>query len=136
MKKINWYSVATTFFTILGAMLVILMILFAGNCFGTASAGQVEQEPIVKYVEVQKEQMFDTSIIESMWCGSGFEEGVIRMVGAWWYADGVVEDEQGQLWGIEQSIEQTDFLLLWIADNNTPNKTTDDIIIKVWREAY
>ena len=58
------------------------------------------------------------------------------MVGAWWYADGVVEDEQGQLWGIEQSIEQTDFLLLWIADNNTPNNTTDDLIIKVWREAY
>jgi hypothetical protein len=58
------------------------------------------------------------------------------MVGAWWYADGVVEDEQGQLWGIEQSISTDDFLLLWIADNNTPNNTTDDIVIKVWREAY
>jgi hypothetical protein len=58
------------------------------------------------------------------------------MVGAWWYADGVVEDEQGQLWGIEQSINADDFLLLWIADNHTPNNTTDDIIIKVWREAY
>ena len=119
----------------MGAMLVILMILFAGNCFGTASAGQVEQEPIIKYVEVQKQGGFDTSIIESMWCG-GFEDGTVRMVGAWWYADGVVEDEQGQLWGIEQSIEQTDFLLLWIADNHTPNNTTDDIVIKVWREAY
>ena len=99
MKKINWYSVATTFFTTLGAMLVILMILFAGGCFGTASASQVEQEPIVKYVEVQKQSSFDTSIIENNWCG-GFEEGTIRMVGAWWYADGVVEDEQGQLWEI------------------------------------
>ena len=58
------------------------------------------------------------------------------MVGAWWYADGVVEDEQGQLWGIEQSINTDDFLMLWIADNHTPNNTTDDIIIKVWREAY
>jgi hypothetical protein len=48
----------------------------------------------------------------------------------------VVEDEQGQLWGIEQNIEQEDFLLLWIADNHTPNNTTDDIVIKVWREAY
>ena len=135
MKKINWYSVATTFFTTMGAMLVILMILFAGGCFGTASAGQVEQEPIVKYVEVQKEQMFDTSIIENNWCG-GFSDGQVRMVGAWWYADGVVEDEQGQLWGIDQEVNMEDFLLLWIADNNTPDKTTDDIIIKVWREAY
>lgn len=134
MKKINWNEVALTVWTAVGAMLVVMMILFAGGCFKQASE-PVEQEPIVKYVEVQKEQMFDTSIIESMWCG-GFEDGTVRMVGAWWYADGVVEDEQGQLWGIEQSIEQTDFLLLWIADNNTPDNTTDDVVIKVWREAY
>ena len=134
MKKINWNEMALTVWTAVGAMLVIMMILFAGGCFKKASE-PVEQEPIVKYVEVQKEQMFDTSIIETQWCG-GFEDGTVRMVGAWWYADGVVEDEQGQLWGIEQSIEQTDFLLLWIADNNTPNNTTDDLIIKVWREAY
>ena len=134
MKKINWNEIALTVWTAVGAMLVIMMILFAGGCFKQASE-PVEQEPIIKYVEVQKEQMFDTSIIETQWCG-GFEDGTVRMVGAWWYADGVVEDEQGQLWGIEQSIEQTDFLLLWIADNNTPNNTTDDLIIKVWREAY
>ena len=135
MKKINWNEVAITVWSVVGMMFVVMMILFAGGLFGKASAGQVEQEPIVKYVEVQKEQMFDTSIIEAQWCG-GFEDGTVRMVGAWWYADGVVEDEQGQLWGIEQSIEQTDFLLLWIADNNTPDNTTDDLIIKVWREAY
>ena len=92
-------------------------------------------EPVVKYVEVVQQGAFDTSVIESNWCG-GFTDGTVRMVGAWWYADGVVEDEQGQLWAVEQSIEQQDFLLLWIADNNTPNNTTDDLIIKVWREAY
>ena len=92
-------------------------------------------EPVVKYIEVVEQKNFDTSIIESQWCG-GFTEGTVRMVGAWWYTDGVVEDEQGQLWAVEQSVEQEDFLLLWIADNNTPDKTTDDIIIKVWREAY
>ena len=134
MKKINWNEVAIAVWTAVGAMLVIMMMLFGAGCFKQASK-PVEQEPVVKYVEVQKEQMFDTSIIEAQWCG-GFEDGTIRMVGAWWYADGVVEDEQGQLWGIEQSIEQTDFLLLWIADNNTPDNTTDDLIIKVWREAY
>ena len=133
--KTKRYDVAITVWTVVGMMLVVMMILFGAGCFGEASATHVEQEPIVKYVEVQKEQMFDTSIIESMWCG-GFEDGTVRMVGAWWYADGVVEDEQGQLWGIEQSIEQEDFLLLWIADNHTPNNVTDDVIIKVWREAY
>ena len=135
MKKINWNEVVITVWSVVGMMFVVMMILFAGGCFGTASAGQIEQESIVKYVEVQKEQMFDTSIIEAQWCG-GFEDGTVRMVGAWWYADGVVEDEQGQLWAVEQSINHDDWLMLWIANNNTPNNTTDDVVIKVWREAY
>ncbi len=131
--KTKKYDVAITVWTVVGMMLVVMMILFGAGCFGKASAAHVEPE--VKYVEVVKQGGFDTSIIESNWCG-GFEDGVVRMVGAWWYADGVVEDEQGQLWGIEQSINTDDFLMLWIADNNTPNNTTDDVIIKVWREAY
>ena len=95
----------------------------------------IQEKEVIKYVEVVEQENFDTSIIEAQWCG-GFYDGTIRMVGAWWYTDGVVEDEQGQLWAVEQDIEQEDFLLLWIADNHTPNNTTDDIIIKVWREAY
>ena len=114
-----------------------LLIIFAFLCGDILGARSVEPETVevVKYVEVQKEQAFDTTLIEQAWCG-GFTDGTVRMVGAWWYADGVVEDEQGQLWGIEQNIDKEDFLLLWSADNNTPDKTTDDIIIKVWREAY
>ena len=98
MKKTKWNEVVMFVCAVAGMMLVIMMILFGAGCFGKASAAHEEQEPIVKYVEVQKEQMFDTSIIEAQWCG-GFEDGTVRMVGAWWYADGVVEDEQGQLWG-------------------------------------
>ena len=93
------------------------------------------QASAVEVPAVEQTGGFDTSIIENNWCGD-FCDGTIRMVGAWWYADGVVEDEQGQLWGIEQSINTDDFLMLWIADNHTPNNTTDDLIIKVWREAY
>lgn len=119
---------------ILFAGLLIVLAIICGYVIGARSV-EPEAVEVVKYVEVQKEQPFDTSIIESQWCG-GFTDGTVRMVGAWWYADGVVEDEQGQLWGIEQTIDKEDFLLLWIADNNTPDKTTDDIIIKVWREAY
>ena len=119
---------------ILSAGLLISLAIICGYVFGKRNATP-EPVEVVKYVEVQKEQMFDTTPIEKAWCGD-FEDGTVRMVGAWWYADGVVEDEQGQLWGIEQSIDKEDFLLLWIADNNTPDKPTDDIIIKVWREAY
>ena len=119
---------------IASSILLAIFIAICGYIIGQRNA-PVETVEVVKYVEVQKEQAFDTTPIEQAWCG-GFTDGTVRMVGAWWYADGVVEDEQGQLWGIEQSIDKEDFLLLWIADNNTPDKTTDDIIIKVWREAY
>ena len=119
---------------IASGILLAIFIAICGYVIGMRSATP-EPVEVVKYVEVQKEQAFDTTPIEQAWCG-GFTDGTVRMVGAWWYADGVVEDEQGQLWGIEQSIDKEDFLLLWIADNNTPDKTTDDIIIKVWREAY
>lgn len=119
---------------IASGILLAIFIAICGYALGYRNA-PVETVEVVKYVEVQKEQAFDTTPIEQAWCG-GFTDGTVRMVGAWWYADGVVEDEQGQLWGIEQSIDKEDFLLLWIADNNTPDKTTDDIIIKVWREAY
>ena len=122
-----------TYYIAFGILLTILTAI-CGYTIGQKSA-PVKTVEVVKYVEVQKEQMFDTTPIEQAWCGN-FEDGTVRMVGAWWYADGVVEDEQGQLWGIEQNIDKEDFLLLWIADNNTPDKTTDDIIIKVWREAY
>ena len=127
MKKINWNTIGMDAFVILGTALVGMMLLFGAGCF--------KSEPEVKYVEVVQEQKFDTSIIESNWCG-GADEGTIRMVGAWWFADGVVEDEQGQLGAVEQALDVNDWLCLWIADNHTPNDTRDDIIVKVWREAY
>jgi hypothetical protein len=118
----------------LTTIVVVLAAMVLGVLAGRDLA-PIQEVEVVKYVEVVEQDNFDTSIIEAQWCG-GFEDGTVRMVGAWWYADGVVEDEQGQLWGIDQEVSMEDFLLLWIADNNTPDKTTDDIIIKVWREAY
>ena len=120
--------------------LAIVCVILGACLMGRAYPAQavepiIQEKEVVKYVEVVREQAFDTSVLEQEWCG-GFTDGTVRMVGAWRYADGVVEDEQGQLWGIDQQVSEQDFLLLWIADNNTPNKTTDDIIIKVWREAY
>ena len=81
---------------------------------------------------------FDLRVIEQ-WCG-GERRGSIRFVGAELYRrDGdklVLLDEQGQYWvvsGIE--IEDNDFLLLWIEDNDT-DSFEDDTVMKVWREAH
>ena len=126
----------TTIIRIIECALCLFFAIAIGFVYGERSVEPIIQEKeVIKYVEVVEEKNFDTSIIEAQWCG-GFYDGTVRMVGAWWYTDGVVQDEQGQLWVVEQSIDEQDFLLLWIADNHTPNKTTDDIIIKVWREAY
>lgn len=135
MKKIEKNRVVVNLGLVAWMMLVVMLILFGAGCFGKADATNVVQEPIANHVEVQKEQMFDTSIIENNWCGN-LECGTVRMVGAWRYADGVVEDEQGQLWIVEQSINHDDWCMLWIADNNTPNNMADDVVVKVWREAY
>lgn len=81
---------------------------------------------------------FDLSVIEQ-WC-HGERRGSIRFVGAELYRrDGdklVLLDEQGQYWvvsGIE--VEDNDFLLLWIEDNDT-DSFEDDVVMKVWREAH
>ena len=126
----------TTIIRTIECALCLFFAIAIGFVYGERSVEPVIQEKeVIKYVEVVEEKSFDTSIIEAQWCG-GFYDGTVRMVGAWWYTDGVVQDEQGQLWAVDQQVDEQDFLLLWIADNNTPNKTTDDIIIKVWREAY
>lgn len=130
-KEFVWDTYNVTW--LVATIVCSLMFGFLGWCQGANTYKNAE--PVVKYVEVVQQGAFDTSIIEREWCG-GFTDGTVRMVGAWHYADGVVEDEQGQLWGIDVPVSNEDFLLLWIADNNTPNNTTDDIIIKTWREAY
>lgn len=97
----------------------------------------------IKYVEVQStdKPMYDTTALE-VWEGYTEDEGSIRMIGAWYYGvkkDGavIVEDESGTLWTVEDlPIEETDFLLLWIADNSTDDDTTDDTIVKVWSEVH
>ena len=93
------------------------------------------QASAVEVPMVEQSGGFDTSIIEDNWCGD-FSDGTIRMVGAWQYERQLVEDETGDVWYIEEPVQADDFLLLWIADNHTPNNTEDDIIVKVWREAH
>lgn len=105
-----------------------LVIILAIAALKTPEAMACEEAPV----------SFDLSIIEQ-WCG-GERRGNIRFVGAELYRrDGdklVLLDEQGQYWvvsGIE--VEDNDFLLLWIEDNDT-DSFEDDTVMKVWREAH
>lgn len=105
-----------------------LVIILAIAALKTPEAMACEEAPV----------SFDLSVIEQ-WCG-GERRGSIRFVGAELYRrDGdklVLLDEQGQYWvvsGIE--IEDNDFLLLWIEDNDT-DSFEDDTVMKVWREAH
>lgn len=110
-----------------------ITIALIGGVVGRLTA-PVEKEEVVKYVEVQEERLFDTSIIEDQWC-KGAYTGKVRTLGGWLYTDGVIEDEQGNMWDVECEVTQADFLLLWIVDNGTPTNYEDDEVIKVWREA-
>lgn len=105
-----------------------LVIILAFAALKTPEAMAYEEAPV----------SFDLSVIEQ-WCG-GECRGSIRFVGAELYRrDGdklVLLDEQGQYWvvsGIE--VEDNDFLLLWIEDNDT-DSFEDDTVMKVWREAH
>ena len=48
----------------------------------------------------------------------------------------IVIDENGELWTLTNDIKTEDFLLLWIADNNTVENVQDDIVLKIWVEKY
>ncbi len=81
----------------------------------------------------------DTTAIDG-WCG-GYYDGNVRMVGGWVDSTSEEEifiaDETGELWTVTNiQIDENAFLLLWIADSNTPNDKTDDIILKVWQECH
>ena len=73
---------------------------------------------------------FDTSILET-WCGG--PSGRVRMVGAWKYDEHGFEDETGNIWDYDGTIDEEAFYLLWLDDMGT-DSVEDDQIVKVWRE--
>lgn len=82
--------------------------------------------------------LFDTTIIDAQGAITyDDDKGRIRIVHAWGFSkdENLVEDETGNLWGVDIEFENDEALLLMIADNNTPNDLTDDYVLRVWREA-
>ena len=56
-------------------------------------------------------------------------EPIVREVLAWYYEDGTVEDEQGQLWYFEDAAAEGQMWRLWINDSGTPTDPMDDIVV-------
>ncbi len=139
-------------------LIIVLAILLAGIIAGSQSAVinrlNTEHETEVqtlneqindltaiaqKYATEQANKKFDTSALDN-WC-AGDEEGIIRMVAAVPYAREddtlTLEDEQGELWLVEDmDISDDEYVLLWIADNNTKDDVTDDVVLKVYTEVH
>lgn len=82
--------------------------------------------------------LFDTTIIENQGAVNyNSDKGRIRIVHAWGYNEErqFVIDETGNIWKILEPVSFDEEMLLWIADNNTPEDTADDILVRVWRRA-
>lgn len=125
------------------AVVVAVMVMVLSFVLGSHSIQVepvVEVQEVVKYVEVIREENFDTSVLES-WEGD-FSDGKIRMIGAWLYGQDnegnpIVIDERGELWTLSgYEVDSEDFLLLWIVDNNSPENVHDDMVLKIWTEKY
>ena len=122
------------------AAVMVMVLSFVLGSHSVKVEPVVEVQEIVKYVEVIPEENFDVSVLEN-W-GGDFSDGKIRMTGAWLYGrdnngDPIVVDENDELWTLPKyEIATEDFLLLWIADNNTKDNVHDDLVMKVWIENY
>jgi len=97
-----------------------------------------EEEPAVIEAPAATER-FNTSYLEQ-W-DKGESDNTIRMIGAWFYSfepsncTYVLEDESGDLWVVRDvSIDEDDFLLLWIDNGGTPDYIEDDLVVKTWKE--
>lgn len=121
MKSSKFYSNATFAAAVVAAIFVEFFLLW-GLCSLVHPA---------KAADVPAAPKFDTTQLET-WCNGG-DTGTLRMVGGWYYEDGVIEDETGNLWGWDGEINPDAFLLLWINDNGTP-EIEDDEIVKLWQE--
>ena len=120
------------------AVIGLVVSLLLG--FALYTSVNTNQELKAMRAAEQAVPLMDTSYIEN-W-GGDFSDGSIRIIGAWSAGtthDGkqIIEDESGQLWTVEYiTILADDYLLLWIADNNTPDSMSDDIVLHVWKQVH
>lgn len=140
MRK-HWDNVLTVLYMMIGVLGCIILFVIPFAAAQQPSRVERIEQGIQEIREAQTaDSKFDTSWIENNW-GADEDEGTIRMISATVYAreDNLLtlEDEAGELWCVEDvTVEDNDCILLWIADNHTEDDVTDDVVIKVYTEAY
>lgn len=120
---------------ILKVILIIIMLFMLTTVCLTIFVDVKINNPKETTADLQETQFFDTSQLEA-WCEG--DCGTVRMVGASYYKDNMLKDEQDNVWTVDDNIEidEEDFYLLWMDDCNTPDDIKDDVIIKVWAEKH
>ena len=133
MKKINCEKIneATYLFSVM--LIIIGTILYIVEICKLEKRLENQEQMMLRTAAVADSARFDTSALES-WC-RGEDLGTLRMVGAWQAEKGKVEDEQGNQWDVIADYNEQDTLLLWVVDNHTAQDVSDDVVVKVWREA-
>ena len=120
-KYVNDWCMAIAFVILLGA---VALMVSTNNTLNNASEA----------FERMEQTRVDTQVIEVDWC-LGYEGDTVRMVCGWMYDADTIEDQEGNVWEVEDmDLSENDFLLLWISDSKTVDDVSDDVIIKVWRE--
>lgn len=110
--------------------LIGLFILTAGFILSVLFAASAINSVFAPVEEVKTISCFDTSALDG-WCG--LPKGAIRMVGAWYYEPGVLEDETGNLWDWDGELDPGASYLLWI-DDCGDDIVQNDEIVKLWKE--
>lgn len=120
-KYVSDWCVAIAFVILLGA---VALMVSTNNTLNNASEA----------FERMEQSHVDTRVIEVDWA-LGYEGDTVRMVCGWMYDANTIEDQEGNVWEVEDmDLSENDFLLLWISDCETVDDVSDDVIIKVWRE--
>lgn len=135
MKAINRTIIVT-----LSVFAIIVTLLLGAALYTSINTNHELHAMRAAEQERVEAEKLDTSYIEK-W-GGDFADGNIRILGGWSAGtthDGkqILEDEAGQLWTVEfTSITPDDYLLLWIADNHTPDNMSDDIVLHIWAQVH
>lgn len=120
-------------------ILLILGVIVVGWWCITAFNGAVDLEPATPppMVEAEHTTLFDTNYLND-WC-CGCQTSTTYMVGAEFHhytENGTcLVDQTGTLWEVNIHCNELDYFLLWLDDNNTPERE-DDIVAKLWAEVH
>lgn len=121
-KYVNDWCMAVALVVLLGA---VALMVSTNNTLNNAS--EAFERVTASHV--------DTTAVEVDW-GLGANGGTVRMVCGWKYIqENTIEDQMGEVWEVDCDLSENDFFLLWINDNCTPEDTSDDILVQLWREA-